>query len=84
MKALEFSKNDSIDEILTLTCKEYSSGPKKDDNANGDVWIFGKIIAGKLIYIQLKIDCINGRKIAKCLSIHPAEFNINFPLKEVS
>lgn len=83
LKSLGVSKNEAIDEILDLTYNEYSSGPEKDENANGDIWIFGKIISGKLIYLKLKIDCLCGRKIAKCLSIHPAEFTMNFPLKGV-
>jgi len=47
------------DELLSLLPKDYSEGPKKDlDQTNYKdeaIWIFGKTIQNKKIYIKLKI-----------------------------
>lgn len=68
-------------EILSLSTINYSSGPTKDRDRPGELWIFGKEINGYEIYIKLKIFEINGMKIAKCISFHEAEFPLSYPFQ---
>jgi hypothetical protein len=74
----------STEEILYLTYKDYSEGPKDDrgEGYYGEVWVFGKVINNKLAYIKLKIDIKAGKKIAKCLSFHPAYPTMNLPYSD--
>jgi hypothetical protein len=77
LATLKLFEDDVIDEVLSLTYKDYVSGPHKDNNGTGDIWVFGKVISGHLIYIKLKIDYDN----AKCISFHLADWNMKFPLR---
>lgn len=60
----------AMEEIKTLSYREYLSGPKKDHSGDGtDIWEFGKEINGEDVYVKIKIDsrgCV-------CLSFHLAE-----------
>mgnify|MGYP000999264935 CR=1 FL=1 len=69
-------------EILDLTYKNYYQGPviDKDITYKGDIWIFGKDINNIQTYIKLKIEIKTGKKIARCISFHPADFTIKFSL----
>lgn len=54
-------------EVLNLSPDNYFTGPKRDrDGSDGDVWVFKKIINGKLVYIKLKIDA----RGSVCMSFH--------------
>ena len=68
-------------EILSLSVVDYSSGPEPDRDRPGEVWIFGKEINGREIYIKLKIANGNGSKIAKCISFHETDFPLPYPFK---
>ena len=63
-------------EIYSLTPENYISGPEEDRNQPGEIWVFGKTIHENRVYIKLKIADTGSGKIAKCLSFHPAEFEI--------
>ena len=64
--------------ILQLNYKNYCKGPEPDKGGRGDVWMFGKIIGGDEYYIKLKITF---KTYAVCISFHPAEHPIAYPLK---
>lgn len=65
--------------ILDLTASDYCDGPKADeDGSPGEVWIFGTILDRTQIYIKLKLDGSG----AKCISFHPANFKMKYPLNE--
>jgi len=69
------------DIILQLTYEDYSKGPKEDrDRPRGNLWEFGTKIGDDDVYIKLSDDF--SRNIAKCLSFHKAEFEINYPYKK--
>lgn len=74
---LAYTYNDVEYEVLSLTYKNYIEGPDADHSGSGEMWMFGKYIAGKLIYIKLKIDYAEGNK-AKCISFHSTN-NAKFP-----
>jgi hypothetical protein len=69
-------------EILNLTHRDYSKGPKPDYDRPGEVWEFGKHIGENDVYIKLKIAKEGSIKIAKCISFHKAQHPITYPLKE--
>lgn len=52
----------------------------KDDSNPPLLFVFGKSIDNKLVYIKLKIKGNTSKKIL-CLSFHYARHNMNFPYK---
>lgn len=76
MAELGITVDDAEKFIKELTFSNYSKGSEADkDGSIGEVWIFGKEINSKQVYIKLKLDNIG----AKCLSFHPAEFSLQQP-----
>lgn len=73
------------EELLGLLPQDYSEGPKKDlDQANykdESIWIFGKTIQNKKIYIKLKIRENKNQEEVVCISFHIAKHPMNFPFK---
>jgi len=68
--------------ICNLTGENYAQGPLADDQGlPGEVWIFGYEVDGREIYIKLKIAEMQGIKYAKCLSFHPSQHRLRYPLK---
>lgn len=59
---------------------DYSQGPLPDDMMNGsDMWVFGKTIKGKEVYIKITMGAPN--LSVMCISFHLAEHPMNYPLK---
>jgi hypothetical protein len=69
------------EEILCLSVDDYCQGPDDDRDRPGKVWVFGRHIEGREVYIKLKLAMVGKETIAKCLSFHPAEFPLCFPLR---
>lgn len=76
---LGLTKENVKDEILSLSVADYCKGPEIDKDIPGDIWVFGKTIDGKEVYIKLKIVEEGGKKIATCISFHPARYPLSFP-----
>ena len=67
--------------IKSLTVDDYSEGPIKNIlNAWGDLWVFGKDVEGKEVYIKISYGMPNRRAI--CISFHLAEYPMNYPYKK--
>ena len=81
-KNLEINKFYVENEIYALKPENYSRGPEPDHGQPGTVWIFGKNIRGREIYIKLKVAAADVAKIAKCLSFHIADRPIQYPYAE--
>jgi hypothetical protein len=79
---LGLTKKNLKEEILALSVQDYCEGPEPDRDRPGEIWIFAKHIAGKEIYIKLKIAQVGKEKIAKCLSFHAASFPLCFPYRD--
>lgn len=79
---LEINKLGVEHEIYTLTTNHYSSGPDPDYGEPGEVWVFGKNIRGREVYIKLKVSVADIGKIAKCLSFHIAVRPLKYPYAE--
>jgi hypothetical protein len=78
---LEITEQDRLNEILSLSVENYSSGPEPDRDRAGEVWKFGKEINGHEVHIKLKIAETGDRKIAKCISFHKAKHAQKYPLR---
>lgn len=66
-------------ELLSLNVLNYSSGPTPDEDRRGKVWIFGKIVRSKEVYIKLKISQQSRFNKAICISFHPAVKSLSYP-----
>ena len=76
---LEYNTADVIHSIMELTVKEYSETLiDKDDIQPPLLFVFGKDISGRQIYIKLKIKDTDSRKII-CVSFHYAKEKMLFP-----
>ena len=79
---LGLTRRNCKEEILSLSVVDYCGGPKADRGKPGEIWEFGKVIAGMEVYIKLKIAQVGEERIAKCLSFHVAQVPIRFPYKD--
>ena len=79
LRELGLTKRNRQDEILDLAVSDYSAGPEADHDLPGQLWIFGKWVAGWEIYIKLKLASVDGTWIAKCISFHEAEYPLMHP-----
>lgn len=76
---LEYDAEDVVERLKELTLAEYSE--TKIDKTDIDpplLFVFGKEISGKLIYIKLKIRGNQQRQVL-CVSFHYAKENMIFP-----
>ena len=67
--------------VLGLTPEDYYRGPHENTlNKDGELWEFGHKIKKKEAYIKLAEGETD--KSPVCVSFHPAEREITYPLKE--
>ena len=78
---LGITRKNQKEEIMSLTVVDYCEGPKPDKDRPGEIWVFGKQISGKEVYIKLKIAQVGKEWIAKCLSFHPAKHPLCLPFR---
>jgi hypothetical protein len=63
-----------------LDLKDYSQGPIEEMLYGGsDMWVFGKTIKKKEVYIKITLGADGGGVI--CISFHLAEHKMQYPLK---
>ncbi len=69
------------EEVLDkLICEDYSEGPLEDTLYGiADLWVFGKTVKSKEVYIKISLGLKNNRVI--CISFHIAEHPMNYPFK---
>ena len=76
---LDYDIEDVVDRLKELTVKEYSETKiDKDDLDPPLLFVFGKNINRKLIYIKLKIKGDQKRHVL-CVSFHYAKDKMKFP-----
>lgn len=81
LNELGFSVADVVNTIRELTVSDYSETLFDRDNSNPPLlYVFGKSIDSKLIYIKLKYRSIGNKKVI-CVSFHFARFDMKFPYK---
>lgn len=75
---LDYETSDIVERLKELTVQEYSETLyDKDDDNPPLLFVFGKDINCKKVYIKLKIKDV--KKKVLCLSFHYAEYVMNFP-----
>lgn len=80
--ALEFSHERVRQTLKELTVEDYSEGPIPDKlYSNTPMWIFGKTIKGREVYIKIQIGHPNSQTI--CISFHFSEYKMIYPFKIV-
>ncbi len=66
--------------LHSLRIEDYSDGPILENLYGGsDMWIFGKEVKGKEIYIKITMGTFGSSVI--CISFHIAEHKMQYPLK---
>lgn len=79
---LEYDPSDVVERLKELTISDYSE--TLVDNENEDpplLFVFGKDINNRLVYIKLKIKGSDAKKVL-CLSFHYAMHEMTFPYKQ--
>lgn len=67
--------------IENLKAEDYVQGPVVDElNRLGEMWVFGKDVRGREIYIKVQIIGTTGQTI--CISFHLAEHPLVYPFKK--
>jgi len=83
MVTLGYTEKQVVKEIETLSLTNFAEGPLRDKNLPGMVWIFGKWINEREVYIKLKVLQFDnpGNKVATltCLSFHFSEKPLTYP-----
>jgi hypothetical protein len=66
--------------VKSLVPQDYVEGPVIDELNNGGVmWVFGKDVKEREVYIKITLGYENGQTI--CISFHIAEHPLNYPFK---
>ena len=66
--------------LNAIETKDYSEGPLEEKMYGGaDMWVFGKTIKKKEVYIKITIGPMGSSVI--CISFHLAQHKMNYPLK---
>ena len=79
---LEISPIKRIEILKKLTVENYSEGPL-EETMRGllPMWVFGKDVKGTEVYIKISMGIANSNTI--CISFHPSEYPMNYPLKHI-
>ena len=81
LAALEITPNYRKDVIKSIEALDYSEGPLMDTiNNYGELWVFGKEVKGREVYIKISMGRPNLSTI--CISFHLAEHPIIYPFKK--
>ena len=78
---LGFNYKSVIEEIAKLTVRDYCDGPVEDKDIRGYVWIFGKAINTREIYIKIKTVVIGDLRQVRVISFHEADRELRHPYK---
>ena len=66
--------------VKNLQVQDYVEGPVIDVlNQEGEMWVFGKDVKGREVYIKITLGYENGQTI--CISFHIAEHPLAYPFK---
>lgn len=66
--------------IMNLVVQDYVAGPVADTlNKLGEMWIFGKSVKKREVYIKVQINAYINAPI--CISFHLAEAPMKYPFK---
>ena len=84
MRSLGYTPSDVLKVIHSLEVRHYSEGPKRDVRGRPhDLWVFGKVVESKLIYIKLAVFYDDDAVMGICVSFHEPEREMAFPYEGV-
>lgn len=79
---LEITQTEAHKIIERLEIQDYCEGPLQEKMSNiGDMWVFGKSVKNKEIYIKVTMGHPGLQVI--CISFHIALYKMNYPLKNI-
>lgn len=82
MTFLNFRNIDRLNVVKSIEVEDYSQGPIRDElNVFGEMWVFGKDVAGQEIYIKITLGRPSSTTI--CISFHIAEHAMLYPFKNI-
>lgn len=82
LNELEITPKERDSYVLSLTTEDYSQGPDANDYpGQNDVWVFGKFIKRKELYIKIYINAFLNQPNV-CISFHIAKHPMSYPLKK--
>ena len=68
--------------VKNLYVQDYVEGPVIDElNKKGEMWVFGKDVKQREVYIQITLGYDKGQTI--CISFHIAEQPLKYPFKSI-
>lgn len=68
--------------VKNLQVQDYVEGPVIDElNKMGEMWVFGKDVKEREVYIKITLGYENGQTI--CISFHIAEHPLKYPFKSI-
>lgn len=82
MVRLGLDLNDVASEVMSLSVNDYCDGPLKDCEFEGEIWEFRKEVAGKEVYIKLKLGGDKRNQQVIVISFHIAEFQLSYRFKQ--
>lgn len=66
--------------VKNLQAQDYVEGPVIDElNRKSEMWVFGKDVKGREVYIKITLGYQNGQTI--CISFHIADHPMKYPFK---
>ena len=77
---LGFTYQDVKDTLLDLSVEDYCEGPLCDRDQPGELWVFGKVVENKSIYIKMKLASLGTLRMVRVLSFHFAGRPLEHPL----
>lgn len=66
--------------VKNLQAQDFVEGPVIDElNRKSEMWVFGKDVKGREVYIKITLGYQNGQTI--CISFHIADHPMKYPFK---
>ena len=82
MLDLEIRPIDREKFIDQLSIEDFSEGPLPEDwHGSKEMWVFGKLINLKEVYIKICLGAPNSNVI--CISFHIAEYPMKYPFRSI-
>ena len=67
---LDMNVGDVSELLMSLIPEHYCAGPLKDSKIAGDLWVFGKVVKKKEVYIKLKLSGDEKEHFVRVISFH--------------
>lgn len=83
MKAIGYRGVDVHKAVRELDVVDYSSGPLQDDRGRPrDLWVFGRYLEEREVYIKLAAYLAGDAVHTVCVSFHEAKWPLTYPYRK--